>query len=214
MHNRVEGLQVFNSCAKRTFRALKAEFELIFEFIGSFGGEAAAQDYAETLDDPAADFAADFASEGLDIRPVSDPASITRMQKMAKAQFQLTLLPQIQAVGGDAREIIRRVLEAVDTEDIDKVLPPPPPPDPQKEQYAMQMAMEQLRAVAAKASKDEAGAQNSQAKALLDAVNAATAKFDLMAKAGVHGMELGAMAAHSEAPIPPYDPNFPQDQGQ
>jgi chaperonin GroES len=72
-----QGLQVFNSCAKRVFRTLKAEYELLFENIGTFGGEYAAKDYAETLDDPAADFQADFDEKGLDIRPVSDPASIT-----------------------------------------------------------------------------------------------------------------------------------------
>jgi hypothetical protein len=43
------------------------------------------------------------------------------MQKMAKAQFMLGLLPQIQATGGDPKEVMRRVLEAVDTEDIDKI---------------------------------------------------------------------------------------------
>lgn len=200
-----QGLQVFNSCAKRCFRALKAEFELIYENIGS--DPNAAQDYADTLDDPNADFAADFAAEGLDIRPVSDPASITRMQKMAKAQFQLTLLPQIQAAGGDVREVLHRVLEAVDTEDIEKILPPPKV-DPQAQALQLQQIMLNLRALAAKASKDEAGADASQAKALLDAVNAATAKFELIAKAGAHGMELGAMAAASEHPIPPYDPNY------
>ena len=211
-----QGLQVFNSCAKRVFRSLKAEYELLFDNIATFGGEAAAQDYAETLDDPEADFAADFNREGLDIRPVSDPASITRMQKMAKAQFQLSLLAQIQAVGGDAREVVKRVLEAVDTEDIDKILPPPPKPDPQMEQAKTMQIMLGLRALAAKAMKDEKGADAASAKALLDAANAAIARFELANAAGAKGMQLGAQAAHIDAvpalaanpdsaPFPAYD---------
>jgi len=197
-----QGLQVFNSCAKRTFRTLKAEFGLVFGNLAAFGGEVAARDYEETLDDPNANFEEDFAIEGLDIRPVSDPASITRMQKMAKAQFLLSLLPQIQAVGGDPREAVSRVLEAADVEDIEKILPPPAPPDPAAQEAQQQQIMLTLRGMAAKASKDEADALNK-------VVQAMEAKFDLTQKAGEHGMKLGAAAAASQTPIPVYDPNYP-----
>jgi chaperonin GroES len=103
-----------------------------------YGGEAMAQDYAETLDDQEADFAKDFASDDLDIRPVSDPASVTRMQKMARAQFLLGLLPQIMTLGGNGEEVMRRVLEATDTEDIEKLFPPKPAPDPRMAEAQMQ----------------------------------------------------------------------------
>ncbi len=219
-----QGLQVFNSCAKRVFRALKTEFELLYDNIATFGGVAAAKDYAETLDDPAADFETDFAREGLDIRPVSDPASITRMQKMAKAQFHLSLLPQIQAVGGDPREIIRRVLEAVDTEDIDKILPPPPKPDPQQAALQMQALLLNLRGLAAKAGKDEASADAQAAKALRDAAEAAISRYELSRAAGEHGMQMGATAAHVDAtpalaadpaaaPFPAYNGGGPTNGG-
>ena len=190
-----QGLQVFNATAKRLFRALKAEFGLLSDNIFRFGGEAAARDYAETVDDEEADFAADFSPEGLDIRPVSDPASITRMQKMAKAQFLIGQLPLIQSVGGDAREVVRRVLEAVDEEDIDKILPAPPPPDPRQEQLGMEQIMQQIRGLAAKAGKDEAGADALMARALRDAAEAAQRRFELSKDAGEHGVELGQAAA-------------------
>lgn len=194
-----QGLQVFNSCAKRVFRALKTEYELIYQNIAQFGGAAAAADYEETLDDEAADFQSDFALTGLDIRPVSDPASITRMQKMAKAQFQLTLLPQIQAVGGDVREVVRRALEAIDAEDIEKILPPPPPPDPMLKQAQMQQLVLSLRQMAADAAKSENQADQAAAKALLDAAKAAETRFNLSQEAGKTGMALGAQAAHLDA---------------
>ena len=190
-----QGLQVFNATAKRLFRALKKDFGLLFENIWRFGGEAAAQDYLDTIDDQEADFAKDFEPEGLDIRPVSDPASITRMQKMAKAQFQLGLLPHIQATGGDPKEIMRRVLEAVDTEDMEKIYPPMPPPDPELEKLKMEHMLLEMRKLAAEAGKDEAAADASMAKALKDAAAAATERFELTMKAGMHGMELGAAAA-------------------
>lgn len=195
-----QGLQVFNATAKRLFRALKKEFELLFDNIALYGGADAAADYRRVLDDPEADFAKDFDRSDLDIRPVSDPASITRMQKMAKAQFQLGLLPQIQATGGDPKEVMRRVLEAVDTEDIDKIYPPQPPPDPMLQQMQMQQMQLAMRQMAAEAGKTEAEADAAMAKALKDAAEAATKRFELTIQAGMHGMELGAAAAHMQGP--------------
>lgn len=195
-----QGLQVFNATAKRVFRSLKNDYELLFDNIAEFGGEAAAKDYAEILDDPEADFAKDFDRKGLDIRPVSDPSSITRMQKMAKAQFQLGLLPQIQATGGDPKEVMRRVLEAVDTEDIDKIYPPQPPPDPMLAAMQMENMKQALRKMAADAGKSEAEADAATARALKDAADAQTKRFELQLRAGMHGMELGAASAHMETP--------------
>jgi chaperonin GroES len=194
-----QGLQVFNATAKRVFRALKNDFELLFDNIAEYGGEAAKRDYETILDDPEADFEKDFDRSGLDIRPVSDPTSITRMQKMAKAQFVLGLLPQIQATGGDPKEVMRRVLEAVDTEDIEKIYPPQPPPDPMLQQAQIEHMKLALRQMAASAGKDEASADAAAAKALKDAADAAATRFQLSIQAGMHGMELGAQAAHMGA---------------
>jgi chaperonin GroES len=190
-----QGLQVFNATAKRIFRALKAEYELLFETICLFGGELSAADYQETLDDPEADFAADFTLKGLDIRPVSDPASITRMQKMAKAQFTLNLLPTIAQVGGDAREVVRRVLEAVDTEDIEKVLPPPQAPDPRMMLMQLQQMQLTLQKLAADIGKTQGDTVAANAKALRDAAEAQQTREETARGAAQHGMEMGALAA-------------------
>ncbi len=195
-----QGLQVFNSCAKRIFRALKAEFELLYDNIRTFGGEAAAQDYQTVLDDREANFETDFADTDLDIRAVSDPSSITKMQKMAKAQFLLSMMGPIQATGGDPKEVMQRVLEAADVEDIDKIYPPPPPPDPQTEQMRLQQAMESLRLLSANADDKQAAAHNKLAKAMLDAAKASSERFDLSQKAGEHGVELGVAAAQMADP--------------
>lgn len=150
-----QGLQVFNAVYKRIYRALKAEFTLIYRNLSLYGGEAAAADYAEVLDDPQADFAADFSMKDMDIRPVADPTSVTRMQKTARAQ---ALMGTVGVPGANPVAILKRVYEALDAENPDELLMPPPGPDP----------------------KVAADAQAKEAKATLDMANADKAKAQTM----------------------------------
>lgn len=168
-----QGLQVFNAVAKRFFRAAREEYELLFEKEARYGGEAAAKDYANVLDDPEADFFADFADADMDIRPVSDPSAVTRMQKMAKAEYLKSQIGILASIGGDVREVERRVLEAADIEDIDKLLPPPKPqpPDP--------MMIAQLNDIVAGTGKKQAEADKINADAVLKAVEAQHKKYNL-----------------------------------
>lgn len=186
-----QGLQVFNATAKRTFRALKDEYTLLKENIRKYGGEAAATDYLEVLDDPEADFEADFNSKDMDIRPVSDPSSVTRMQKMAKGQFVMSTMDQLAAVGGDPREALRRVYEAADIEDIDKLLPPPKPQpvDP----IAQATAQADMQAKLARAAKDGAGAQQTEAKTAETVLDIERKKFELAREQFGTGLELAAL---------------------
>ncbi len=181
-----QGLQVFNATAKRSFRSAKDEYTLTRDNIGKFGGEAAERDYQEVLDDPEADFAADFASKDMDIRPVSDPSSVTRMQKMAKGQFLMSTMKDLAAVGGDAREALRRVYEAADIEDIDKLLPPPQPqqPDPRAEAQA--------QAMLAKGAVDAARADKTRAETVGVMLKGERDKLELERDAVTTGMEFGA----------------------
>lgn len=174
-----QGLQVFNAVYKRIFRALKVEFGMLFDNIGRYGGEAAAKDYSEVMDDPAANFEQDFNSRDLDIRPVSDPSSVTRMQRMAKAQFMLGTIDGATAAGGNPQEIMKRVYEAADIEEIDKIFPPPQPqqPDP--------IAM-------ARAQKDMSAAALNEAKAGQVQQETALAPAELELEAVKAGMKAAA----------------------
>jgi len=199
-----QGLQVFNAIAKRFFRSARDEYQLLFDKIRRYGGQVVAQDYLTVLDDPDADFARDFADKDMDIRPVSDPSAVTRMQKMAKAQYLESQAELIAQVGGDLREVVRRSLEAADVEDIDKLLPPPQPQPPNP---AEQM---QVVALQARANKDIAHANKAQAEA--EAVqamtgpkvgkeNAEAVKTAVGAQKDKHDLEMqamheGAAAAH------------------
>lgn len=187
-----QGLQVFNAIYKRVFRALKEEFQLLFENIAKYGGETARQDYLNTLDDPDADFERDFSSEDLDIRPVSDPSTVTRMQKLARAQFLLGNVENIANTGGNAQEIMRRVLEAVDIEDIDKIYPPPSPMQQQMQQRQMQM---QEEAFQAERAKSEAQTIKDVTAARLNAAKAEQQQFETHREAMGLGIEIGVAEA-------------------
>lgn len=171
-----QGLQVFNAVYKRIYRALKAEFALIYELLSKFGGEEAARDYAEVMDDPQADFEKDFNSKDLDIRPVSDPSSVTRMQKAAKAQF---LMSTIQVPGANPVAILKRVYEAFDVENPEELIIPPQPPMPNPKDVAA-------------AAKTEAEIPKLQADTANSALDAERKKFELERDAFMTGQALGA----------------------
>lgn len=173
-----QGLQVFNALWKRTYRALREEFQQVYLDIAAWGDERTQRDYVTILDDPEADFQSDFNAEDMDIRPVSDPESVTRMQKMARANFLLSLLP----AGADPVEVLRRALEAADIEDADRLLPQQPQgPDP------TQVAM---------LEKTQSETTKNLAKAKLDEANAVKTATEI-------GMTLGeADASAGVAPGP------------
>jgi chaperonin GroES len=193
-----QGLQVFTAIYKRIYRGLKGEFALLFDNIAKYTDEQAARDYIELLDDPAANFETDFNGSDMDIRPISDPSSVTKMQKMARAQFLMGTVEQLAAVGGDPKEALRRVYEAADVEDIDKLLPPP---DPMAAQIQQADAAATIKGKEAKAFKDQMQGQAASAKVQFDfaklqqdgAVDAGKLAVD-QAKAEITAFEAGVNA--------------------
>lgn len=177
-----QGLQVFNAVYKRIFRSLKAEFALIFDNIAKFGGEEAARDYAEVMDDPEADFEKDFNSKDLDIRPVSDPASVTRMQRMARAQF---LMGTATLPGANPVAILKRVYEAADVENPEELLLPPQPPLPNPKDVAAASLSE---------AKTQEIAMMAPVKAAKTVAETEQQKFETAKDAFTAGAELGMAA--------------------
>jgi chaperonin GroES len=184
-----QGLQVFTAIYKRVYRSLKEEFTLLFECMSMWGDEKLAQDYMRVLDDPDADFSADFDLGDFDIRPVSDPTSVTRMQKLGRAQFMLNFLGK----GLNDIEIMRNALEAADVEDVERYMPEgPPQPDP--------LAI-------AKAKRDEAGAAK-------DAASAQKTGLEATALAHNLGLQMGAMnAGQPEQPGADFSGGLPGMEG-
>ena len=150
-----QGLQTFTAIYKRIYRSAKQEFQLLYECVSRYGD---AEEYARVLDIAGATLAKDFNEADLDIQPVSDPASVTNMQRMAKAGFLQGFLGK----GLNDKEILTRIFEAADIADIEKLFPPepegPPPPDP--------MTIADLKEKESKADKNTAAAAKDRADAM------------------------------------------------
>ena len=189
-----QGLQVFNATAKRIFRSLKDEYELLFENVGKYGGERAAQDYLKVLDDPDADFAKDFSADDIDIRPVSDPAAVTQMQKMAKSQFIQSTIPLLATVGGDVREALKRSYEAADIEDIEKLIPAPKPQAPDPMADAAKQA--QVQELINKAMKTGAETDKINAEAAQAVLDGQKAKYEMEKHVMADGVQAVSLDHH------------------
>jgi chaperonin GroES len=185
-----QGLQVFTAIYKRIYRSLGQEFGVIYDDLSAHGDEEVAEDYMNVLDDPQADFAKDFAENDIDIKPVADPSSVTKMQQMAKAQFMLAL----RGTGLNDLEIDKYAMEVAGVDDIDRFLPPEnAPPNP--------LAIAELRVKNSQAMLNEANAQKASATATetgveighkLGAADGYSQSGGLSAVAGTSGNAMGA----------------------
>lgn len=176
-----QGLQVYNAIFKRQYLSLKNEFTLLKTNIQRYGGEAAAADYLEVLDDPEADFERDFASKDMDIRPVADPSTSTKMQKNAKAQG---LLSTIGTPGANPVAILKRVYEAMDIENPEELVMEPQGPDP--------VTAAKVEGEQAKTQKTLADAGKSQAQTEQITLDTQIAHGQAMYQAFVQGHQLAA----------------------
>lgn len=151
-----QGLQTFTAIYKRIYRAAKREYELLYECVARYGDP---MEYQRVLDDPSAVLQQDFNEEDLDIQPVSDPQTVTNMQRMAKAQFMMQFLGK----GLNDMEILKDVWEAAGVQNTDRFMPqpqegPPPPPDPK--------TMSEIARNEAQAGKYQADATKAKADAM------------------------------------------------
>jgi chaperonin GroES len=161
-----QGLQTFTAIYKRIYRAAKQEFQLLYDCVSRYGDP---DEYARVLDIPGATLAQDFNEADLDIQPVADPASVTNMQRMAKAGFLQGFLGK----GLNDEEILKRIFEAAGIPDVEKLFPPkpegPPPPNP--------LMIADIREKESKAGLNEATAAKNRADAM--------DKLSLVAERGV-----------------------------
>lgn len=119
-----QGLKVFTAIYKRVHRSLKAELEKLYRLnrvymddqsryrVGDEWRNVSRQDY----------------SEASGVEPISDPGMVSDQQRMARAQFMMQFMNDPMCNG---LEIRRRVFNAAQMEDAEKLLntePPPPPP--------------------------------------------------------------------------------------
>lgn len=156
-----QGLTVFTSIYKRIHRALKAELRLLAKLNAT---NVTPEEYAKFHDMDGVDPAADYDDADMDILPVSDPQSVTKVQKIAKAQTIYGLAKENPTM--DPAEATKRILEAIDAEDIEKLMPPPPQPDPAQAELAKRAATAQVESIEAANEDKIASATNKLAAAI------------------------------------------------
>lgn len=127
-----QGQMVFTAVFKRVFRALKGEYQML----GRMNGQTISPEEYNAFHDGEEMFdpAQDYGQVGMDVEPVADPRSVTKMQMAAKAEVTMQMAQQGMF---NPQEAAKRVAEAMDIPDVEELLPQPNP----MQQMAMQMQM-------------------------------------------------------------------------
>ncbi|MGL5733756.1 MAG: hypothetical protein ACRCYS_02725, partial [Beijerinckiaceae bacterium] len=106
------------------------------------------EEYNRFLDGEApADPAVDYDLRDMDINPVSDPATVSKMQKMAKAQFIYETAKENPMIDQAAATL--RMLEAAGIEEPEKLMAKPDPAQQEMQQRAAMAEVGQMEADAA-----------------------------------------------------------------
>lgn len=138
-----QGMAVFTAAYKRIFRSLKKEFRLIAkinsETVSPEKYNAFHDMQADTGGQGAVDPRADYDLSNLDIEPVADPRSVTKMQEAAKAEILLQMSEKGLVDKGEASS---RILQAASIPNIEDLAPRPDP----MQQQMMQMQAQSLQA--------------------------------------------------------------------
>lgn len=151
-----QGLKVFTAVYKRVHRSLAAEYQKDFRLNKIYMPE---QSYYMVGEEVRLIERDDYL-KGAGIEPVSDPKSVSDMQKLGRAEFLRTFLndPYVNAI-----KIRQRIFEAAGIEKTEEILLDKPPPNPQLIHAAAKLQLEMI-AVKAKALHEMAAAYKAMAE--------------------------------------------------
>ncbi len=146
-----QGLKVYSSILKRLHRALKFELKKLKRLNSIYLPE---KSYFQILDpqlskgqDPSEIYRTDYQDDVTAVIPYSDPAIVSEVQRMIKAQ-QITEMMQ-QGLIPNRQAAAKIVLEAMDLPNVEELITPPEPqPDPEIEMKKAQAEHQQKMDVA------------------------------------------------------------------
>jgi chaperonin GroES len=137
-----QALQPFNAVYERIYRAMKKEFKCLFALNSAFLPPEKYHKFTDPEDemqqvpgpdgqpveqpvpvDPQTLFL-DYTQGDCDIVPISSPGQVTKMQRMAAAE---ALKDYLDRPDVNNREILKRIFEAMEADDVQKILTPPEP---------------------------------------------------------------------------------------
>ena len=140
------GLRVFTAIYKRIRKALGREFKKLYKLNATYLDP---ETYFTVIDPTTEEMQqmsveqTDFTLEGMDVVPSADPQFVTPSQKLARVEMLMAL--REKGVGLNSFEVDKRVLEALEEKDIDKLLIPEEerqaPPDPDMEKIRLEATM-------------------------------------------------------------------------
>lgn len=136
-----QGMKVFTAIYKRIYRSLTKEFKRMYRLNQLYMNP---EDEFSVVDsqDLMRIGQSDYLQDDTDVKPAADPTSVSEMLRLTKAQALLELIPLGTL---NVQEATKRILEAQDQPEIEKLLnqgPPPPTPEQQKAQVEMQAAQQ------------------------------------------------------------------------
>lgn len=158
-----QGMKVFTAIYKRCYRALMEEYKKIFR-LNYLHLDQDVYFTLNTAEGPEAQvlYKQDYDPKNISVKPNADPNIASSMQKMMKMQ---SMQPLLQLGTIDPKVFTKQYLEAIEAEDIVKLMNFQPPPNPEmqmmqaegqmKAQEAQQkMQLEQMKAMLDKQSKE------------------------------------------------------------
>jgi chaperonin GroES len=122
-----EGQRIFNAVFKRTYRALKEEFRKLYNLNAIYLNDKT-MFYSLGTNAETMILRQDFIGDGKDIIPAADPNMVTKEQKLQQAMI---LKQNAAATPGlyNSYLVEKKLLEALEIENIDMVLPDPTGPN-------------------------------------------------------------------------------------
>jgi chaperonin GroES len=193
-----QGMTVFTASYKRIFRALKAEYRLLAKINAQYVSAEEYSAFHDMVDEQGQpvmlDPAADYGAADMDIQPIADPNSVTKMQEAAKAQIIMQLAEQGMVDKGEA---MTRILSAASIPDTEALAPKPDPAAEEAAHFQKQMAMMQAQMAQADVAIKQISIQETLAK--IEKLRAETVTEGVDAAATAAGVELDQAKMQLEA---------------
>ncbi len=168
-----QGMMVFTAAYKRIFRALKQEYRLLAKINAQTVSPEEYNMFHDLVDQQGQpvqlDPAKEYSTADMDVAPVADPRSVTKMQQAAKAQVVMELAEKGMVDPGQAT---KRILEAMSIPDVEELAPQQDPMMDMMKQMQVAAAHAELITSAANIELTMAKVESERAGALLDTANA------------------------------------------
>lgn len=134
-----QGMKVVDAIYKRVYRSLREEYKMLYRINTLYLDERA---YQTILDDPKAT-AEDYNMEDMDILPIGDPQISSQMARVTKAQAARDVAASTP--GANLQVASRKLLEAMDIQDVDDIIPEVDPAQMQQQVEFLQGMVEEFQ---------------------------------------------------------------------